>query len=581
MNDVYVSPSGSDTNGDGTQANPYQTIGKGLSEVNAGGTVHLADGTYNQPNDRGLIVNKDVTIVGQSQVGTIIDAGSLNRIFTINPGVTVTLQNLTLENGNAATGGAINNQGDLTVNDCTFTDNTATFVGGAIVNQGDLTVNGCTFTNNNAFNGGAINNQPGGTLTVENSIFDGNTSPVGGAIVNWESMTVTGSIFDSNTAADGGAIYNVLGSTLTVTDSTFTGNTAGFDGGAILNQGDLTVNGCTFDSNTAAGGGAIFNEATLNVTDSTFTGNHADFGGAIANVVGSTLTVTDSNFTGNNAGSDGGAILNLESLTVTGSNFENNTASVGGAIWDNGDAEVHFNRIVGNSPSNSEIFSTFGTVDATLNWWGSNTSPAGKISTASGGTVLFDPWLVLTVTADPMTIFNGSTSQVTADLQHDSNGVYHDPALGHVPDGIPITLTTDWGSFTNPEITHSITLGTVNGGVTATFFANEGLPIPNPVEITATADDTTVSTFITVIVPSQSQTQTQTQNSINTNTNNLTNNNVNVASSNSSAANTNNIVNANSFDPVIVLDNSNYLGNITVNSSNINGQIQAFIRRLL
>ena len=48
-------------------------------------------------------------------------------------------------------GGAINNNGILTVNNSTFTSNTAQYYGGAIYNNdGTVTVNGSTFTSNTA-----------------------------------------------------------------------------------------------------------------------------------------------------------------------------------------------------------------------------------------------------------------------------------------------------------------------------------------------------------------------------------------------------------------------------------------------
>ena len=50
--------------------------------------------------------------------------------------------------------------------------------------------------------------------------------------------------------------------------------------------------------------------------------------------------------------------------------------------------------------------------------------------------------------SNPKIIKNGA-SQVTAVLLYDSNGVYHDPANGKLPDGIPVTFTGSNGTF-NP-----------------------------------------------------------------------------------------------------------------------------------
>ena len=44
---LYVSVSGSDTTGDGTQANPWATLGYAASQASSGDTIHMSAGTYN------------------------------------------------------------------------------------------------------------------------------------------------------------------------------------------------------------------------------------------------------------------------------------------------------------------------------------------------------------------------------------------------------------------------------------------------------------------------------------------------------------------------------------------------------
>ena len=44
--DFYVSPSGSDTGGDGSQGRPWKTIQKAAEAMSAGDTCHVADGEY-------------------------------------------------------------------------------------------------------------------------------------------------------------------------------------------------------------------------------------------------------------------------------------------------------------------------------------------------------------------------------------------------------------------------------------------------------------------------------------------------------------------------------------------------------
>jgi len=81
-------------------------------------------------------------------------------------------------------------------------------VGGGVDNEGTLTVTNCTFSNNDGLDGGAIYND--GMLTVTNSTFSNNQSTVeGGAILNNGTVNVTSGTFSGNHApGSGGAIEN-------------------------------------------------------------------------------------------------------------------------------------------------------------------------------------------------------------------------------------------------------------------------------------------------------------------------------------------------------------------------------------
>ena len=471
-NNVYVSPTGNDTTGDGSQTNPYQTILNGINMVNSDGTVYLEDGIYTGTGNYGITINKNLSIIGQSQTGTIMDAQGLDRILTILSGVTVSIQNLTFKNGYASIGGAIYNLGELTVKSSTFINNTATSLnmaegGGAIENMNKIVINDSIFENNYApsCSGGAIANS--GTTNIENSSFSNNISNGGGAVESYAgTLTVKSSIFTNNTSTSwGGAIHNDgWDSTLNVSNSTFIGNSAINDaGGAISGRSTMIVTGCNFTNNTANGTGA-------------YSG-----GGAIAN--SGSLTVNDCSFTSNIASNNGGAIWNYgTSMTVTDCTFINNTATNGGAISSNS-AEVHFNRIIGNSPSNSQIVAESGTVNAQNNWWGTNDNPTIKVS----GNVVYSPWIVLTITSDPAKVNTDDTSQVTTDLAHNSDN-QDTSSQGHVPDGIPIQYFADLGAIGN---TGTI----VNGRATTTFQAGT---TNGQATVQAKVDDQIVSTTITV-----------------------------------------------------------------------------------
>jgi hypothetical protein len=95
------------------------------------------------------------------------------RLFSIPSGVTVTLNNLTLEKGRAyqAQGGAIENYGTLTVANSTLSGNSSNWGGAIYSSGGALTVTNNTFVTNNAgADGGAIYNF-GATAAVYNSIL--------------------------------------------------------------------------------------------------------------------------------------------------------------------------------------------------------------------------------------------------------------------------------------------------------------------------------------------------------------------------------------------------------------------------
>lgn len=197
------------------------------------------------PADRTIVLGSDLvataaeeTVVDGENNEIIVSGNDAVRVFTVQGGAALGLQNLTVANGRAGEGGGIFNAGDLTVNDSNLTGNSATAILG----------------------GGGIANRDGGTLTVSDSTFSSNAAPDG---------------------SGGGGISN-FGATGTVGDSTFSGNTAGSGGGIDNANGSFTVNNSTFTGNTASGsGGAISNGGTLTSTSSTLAGNTANTGSGI------------------------------------------------------------------------------------------------------------------------------------------------------------------------------------------------------------------------------------------------------------------------------------------------------------
>jgi len=111
------------------------------------------------------------------------------------------------------------------------------------------------------------------------------------------------------------SIYNA--GTLTLTNSIVAGDRAGnsqaYDGGAISNDGTLTLVSSTVSGNSASqNGGGIYNDGTLKLVSSTVTSNRATtFGGGIANMGRAAQTaLTFCTISGNSASHSGGGIWN-------------------------------------------------------------------------------------------------------------------------------------------------------------------------------------------------------------------------------------------------------------------------------
>jgi predicted outer membrane repeat protein len=218
-----------------------------------------------------------------------------------------------------------------------------------------VTLNSLIIQNGYDINGGGIYNDLGSNLTVANCTLANNSSALrGGGIYNSGDLTVTDSTFSGNSAAHGGAIYNDENGYTTVTNSTFSSNTSD-KGGGILNYqfGTLNISNSTFSNNIATlQGGGIFNfnlNANTVVTNSTFYGNSANSGGAMYN--GFSLSVTNSTISGNSANVYGGGIYNdLNSdLTLVNSTLTSNSADKGDGIYNSEDGTLNYvNTMIAN-----------------------------------------------------------------------------------------------------------------------------------------------------------------------------------------------------------------------------------------
>ncbi|MGA1237187.1 MAG: hypothetical protein ACO34E_10010, partial [Limisphaerales bacterium] len=306
------------------------------------------------------IISRNTTITNATTTGTLTSSGS-NRFFHILPGVTLTLQNLTLSNGSApATNGS-------PATSSSSAQNGTDALGGAILNEGGhLVALNVTFQNNEAVGGDG-----GHGLDIER--FAGSASAgangghgLGGAIASFGgSISLTNCTFNSNLTqggqggnggaatssflgdgasgghaglARGGAIYLTQNTSLHAHGCTFNlneangsqggtggnasglgffsganGNSSAAQGGCVFqeNSSSTFINGCAFSENAATGADGLPGKINTDST-SEAAGQHGQIaaGGAISSVNGS-LALSIASFSFNHAkggnGGDGGS----------------------------------------------------------------------------------------------------------------------------------------------------------------------------------------------------------------------------------------------------------------------------------
>mgnify|MGYP004686277931 CR=1 FL=1 len=221
--------------------------------------------------------------------------------------------------------------------------------GGVCADSGDLTIDHCRITDNTAANGSgggvSMGSKHGGTvenasLTIKDSVISGNTSTAQGggvyAAVTDGSVSITGSTLSGNsaTAQGGGISVSTSGSTdVTLSGNTILENTAGQDGGGIYlsrpeqseTAPDTTICGNTIQKNSGKNGGGIYIHNSM---------PNRTIAGSVTNTVeqevldiGSTVVIS-----GNTAGQLGGGIYADNGVTVRLAGYLlNNHAGTAGA----------------------------------------------------------------------------------------------------------------------------------------------------------------------------------------------------------------------------------------------------------
>lgn len=211
------------------------TLRAAIEEANAlAGTdvITLPAGTYTLALGE-LNITSDIVIQGADAV---VDANLNSRVFKIVGSNTVTLNNLTIQNGLAESGGGIyHDGGNVTLTSVTVTLNTANGIiypdgGGGIYNKsGSINLlNTHVFSNEAYLNGGGIYNQ-------------GHLLWNGGQLFNNQAVASIGSA--------GGGLFNADGALADLHNLHIANNSSTQSGGGILSAGWLTITESVVESN--------------------------------------------------------------------------------------------------------------------------------------------------------------------------------------------------------------------------------------------------------------------------------------------------------------------------------------------
>jgi hypothetical protein len=288
-----------------------------------------------------VIARKDaLTIIGN---GDTIERSTASgapafRLFDVASGASLTLQNLTLQNGlafgsgTASEGGAIYNQGTLVLSGVTVQGNTARgsdgvnshagndASGGGVWSGGALTAQSGTLVQNNQAIGGAGASNTKDLLTsVGGNAFGGGIFAAGGM------ATLTGVVVDNNVAqgGEGGSRFGQDG-------LAYSHGGSAFGGGLSVAAGTVNLSSSTVDNNSVAGGYGYNN---LQYAEA-FGGGLYVGGGTVtlcSDTVQSNSAVADPTFTSDGHGGGiyiaSGATVYIDSFTVA--NTISNTDAYG------------------------------------------------------------------------------------------------------------------------------------------------------------------------------------------------------------------------------------------------------------
>ena len=464
---------------------PYAQLAPALAAAHGGDTIRIAPGTY----AGGVTIEVSVNLVGAGPGATIISGGGpvltigvpfaaseptvtidgiavtggvtvgnvtpssgrgggiyIARAAGPSTGATVTIRNSAIRDNSVAPSAAIDS-GDPC---CPFAD----AGGGGISNDGALTLDHTTISDNRADAasgltsgaiGGGILNRAFGTLTLKRSIVTGNHAAV---------------TPPNGQSADGGGI-TMVGGTLTMTDSQVSDNSA--DASSAVPGG--------VEQNAVAGGIHVQENASATIRSTTITGNS----------ISSSNSIADANAFSGGLHADGPIVLRDSTIS---DNTVAAAAAAASANADSGAGEINADATIANTRFTGNRVAATSPAAGAL-------AGAGAIETAAfnqmtiSDSIISDNRLTATTTTGSATlqgagIANGGVLTLRSTRVSENSGTASGPSgygtgggiwnAGSAPDGPPLTQL----ALVDSEVTHNgLTASpgiTLQGGGLFTIF---------------------------------------------------------------------------------------------------------------
>jgi parallel beta-helix repeat protein len=421
-----------------------------------GDVIVVENGTYTE----NIYVYKNLTLISEGNV-TVQATNTSQPVFTITSG-----GNGSIITGFTVTGGCNGVYLNMTSN-CNITGNLLTndYCGIGLSSSCHNIISGNSF---NKYKGINLTNSCNNTIS-ENILTENNWGAINLLCSNCNE--IFGNVINNN--GDGIYLDNSINNTI------FTNNISRIIEGCGITLYNHSMNNTIFNNTIGEGSNGIF---IINSANDFISKNNIE---EIYILNSNNITIN-----GNNINNGAGISIGNSNNIIIHENSINADYFTSICLF-NSSTDIQFNSIFGNVNYDLKNMGN-GTTNAINNWWGTNTPVVVSSDTTADiiikdGTVIYNPWLILNVTANPTTVTDNN-STVTADLTHNSQGNDTSPQ-GHIPDGIPVNFTTNMGTITNTAYMR-------NGKASATF--SRGIVTDGVANVTSTLDRQSVQVNLPV-----------------------------------------------------------------------------------